>query len=260
MIFCNLSGVLRNCSALPLCLEYSEFSDVANIVICGTNSGSIHAWNADTNEMIATSTKHFSQIAAIKALPETKNFVSAGRDKTMIFWSWNLQPLKVIPTFEELENIQLLSVSLASKICNQVLDESDFYIIGSGEKAQIRVWNSKTMSEILPSDNKKCFSITKKGVLLKDQKVNHLLVCNEDDSLIFFQDDLLSLCSFKGTKNKVTAIPICSNQHEILDMVMIGEKHMVVATMSPVIKIYNLLDNNMLTVAAGGHSDSVLGE
>ena len=43
-------------------------------------------------------------------------------------------------------------------------------------------------------------------------------------------------------------------------MVIIGEKHLVVATMSPVIKIYNLLDNNMLTVAAGGHNDSVLGE
>merc|ERR550519_2963594 len=104
----------------------------------------------------------------------------------MIFWSWNLQPLKSIPTFEEIEIIQLLPLSLASKITNQTLDESDFYIVGSGEKAQIRVWNSKLMTEILPNDGKKCFSLTKKGVLLKEQKVNNLLICNEDDGLIIF--------------------------------------------------------------------------
>ena len=234
-------------------------------MICGTNSGSVHTWNADTNEMIATSAKHFSQVSDVKPLPSTKTFVSAGRDKTMIFWSWNLQPLKVIPTFEEIETIQLLPVSLASKVTNQTLDENDSYIIGSGEKAKIRVWNSKVMSEILPLGEKKDFSITKKGVLLKEQKVSHILVCGadeedkDDESLIIFQDDMLSLCKFKGSKNKVESMPICSNQHEILDMIMIGEKHLVAATMSPVIKIYNLVDNkNMLTLASGGHSDSVL--
>ena len=138
-------------------------------------------------------------------------------------------------------------MSLASKVTNQTLDENDSYIIGSGEKAKIRVWNSKVMSEILPLGEKKDFSITKKGVLLKEQKVSHILVCGadeeedkNDESLIIFQDDMLSLCKFKGSKNKVESMPICSNQHEILDMVMIGEKHLVAATMSPVIKIYNL--------------------
>ena len=94
-----------------------KFQDLANIVICGTNSGSVHTWNADTNEMIATSAKHFSQVSDVKALPSTKTFVSAGRDKTMIFWSWNLQPLKVIPTFEEIETIQLLP-GFKSNMCN----------------------------------------------------------------------------------------------------------------------------------------------
>ena len=140
-------------------------------------------------------------------------------------------------------------MSLASKVTNQTLDENDSYIIGSGEKAKIRVWNSKVMSEILPVGEKKDFSITKKGVLLKEQKVSHLLVCGavedveedkDDESLIIFQDDMLSLCKFKGSKNKVESMPICSNQHEILDMIMIGEKHLVAATTSPVIKIYNL--------------------
>ena len=138
-------------------------------------------------------------------------------------------------------------MSLASKVTNQTLDENDSYIIGSGEKAKIRIWNSKVMSEILPLGEKKDFSITKKGVLLKEQKVSHILVCGadeeedkNDESLIIFQDDMLSLCKFKGSKNKVESMPICSNQHEILDMVMIGEKHLVAATMSPVIKIYNL--------------------
>ena len=139
-------------------------------------------------------------------------------------------------------------MSLASKLTNQTLDENDSYIIGSGEKAKIRVWNSKVMSEILPVGEKKDFSITKKGVLLKEQKVSHLLVCGtdkeednkDDESLIIFQDDMLSLCKFKGSKNKVESMPICSNQHEILDMIMIGEKHLVAATTSPVIKIYNL--------------------
>ena len=100
-------------------------------------------------------------------------------------------------------------------------------------------------------------------LLLKEQKISHLLVCSDDEdseqSLIIFQDDLLSLCKFKGTKNKVELQPICSNQHEILDMVIIGDKHLVVATMSPVVKIYDLSNNNKLTVASGGHDDSVLG-
>ena len=168
--------------------------------------------------------------------------------------------------FEEIESILLLPTSPASKIANQTLDENDFYIVGSGEKGKIRVWNSKKMTEILPVNEKKDFSITKKGVLLKEQKISHLLVCNDDDesnsskqSIIIFQDDLLSICQFKGAKNKVELQPICSNQHEILDMVIIGDKYLVVATMSPVIKIYNLSNNKKLTVASGGHEDSVLG-
>ena len=249
----HCSGVLRNCSALPLCLEYVEFENVAKIAICGTNSGSIHAWNADTNEIIATATKHFSQVADIKALPSSKSFVSAGRDKTLIFWSWNLQPQKVIPVFEELECIKLLSFGLASKITNQELDENDSFIVGSGENAKIRVWNTTKQTEIL---GEKDFSVTSKGVLLKSQKVSQLLVCQE--SLISLQDDLLCHVKFKKKNNKIDKDPICSNQHEALDLILIDGHYLVVATVSSVIKVYDVTNENKLMVAYGGHEDSVL--
>ena len=250
----HCSGVLRNCTALPLCLEYVEFDDVANIAICGTNSGSIHAWNADTNEIIATSTKHFSQVADIKALPSSKSFVSAGRDKTLIFWSWNLQPQKVIPVFEELECIKLLPFGLAAKITNnQELEETDSFIVASGENAKIRVWNTTKQTEIV---GEKEFSISNKGVLLKNQKVSQILV--NPESLVLLQDDLLSHVKFAGKKNKIDKDPICSNQHEALDLILIDGHYLVVATVSPVIKVYDVTNGNKMMVAYGGHEDSVL--
>lgn len=254
----HCSGVLRNCSALPLCLDYAEFTDVAKIVVCGTNSGSIHTWNADTNELIATATKHYSQISALCSLPKSKNFVSAGRDKTLIFWSWNLQPLKVIPVFEELETIDLCSLEFARKLTkNSDLEGQEFALV-SGEKGKLRLWNAgKNMVEILPRDSKD-FEVNTKGVVIPQQKVNQVMVCPDDNGLIICQDDLLSVCNFSQKKNNVEQYTLCSNQHEILDMTMIDGHYLAVASMSNVIKIYNLKEDFKLLLAHDGHTESVL--
>ena len=258
----HCSGVLRNCQALPLCIEYVEFENVGKIVLCGTNSGSIHAWNAETNDLIGTGSKHFSQISAIKALPETRSYVSAGRDKTLVFWSWNLQPLKVIPSFEELESIEILPKSLALKIINKPDYDGENFIIASGDKSNIRIWNSKDMTEILPDNEKKDFSLTSKGVLIKSEKVNQLIVApqteNFEESVVICQDDFFSQCRFSGKKNKIEKTVISSNQHEILEMITMHETFLIVATMSPVLRIYDLKSGNTLKIASGGHSDAVL--
>ena len=243
----HCSGVLRNCSSLPLVLEYE---DLAKIAICGTNSGAIHAWNCDTNELIATGSKHFSQVSALKSLPQSKTFVSAGRDKTLVFWSWNLQPLKVIPVFEELETLEICDFSIAKMVHNDI--EEGEYFLASGEKGKIRCWNGKKMTEILSEKD----SISKKGVLLKDQKVNQVLCCPDKNSVVIFQDDLLSICELKEQKLKNRTL--CANQHEVLDMTIVQERFLVVATMSSIIKVYDLQENNRLFVAFGGHSESVL--
>lgn len=255
--FRHCSGVLRNCSGLPLCLEYAEFPDLANIVVCGTNSGAVHAWNADTNELIATGTKHFSQVSSLKPLPASKSFVSAGRDKTLIFWTWNLQPSKVIPAFEEIETIQLVSNELACKIARQAFEHDDHFILTGGEKGKLRLWNADKKLEVLPLGEKQEFALSSKGVLLRDQKVCELLV-DEQGGVTILQDDLLSHCSFVGKKNKVEQFAICANQHEALELSIVGEKYLVVATMSPVIKVYNLKQDFKLLIGSGGHTDSVL--
>ena len=254
--FRHNSGVLRGCTTLPLCLEYAEFENVGGIAICGTVSGSIHAWNADTNELIASSAKHFTQVSAIKALPKERCFVSAGRDKTLIFWSWNLQPTKVIPVFEEFESIQLVPDNLVERLLRQQLEST--VILACGEKGKIRFWDCGKMGEILPSSvegNKKDFAITSKGVLLKDQKIIDVLPGSED--LVVLQDDLFNICSFQGKKNKIETTCTSSNQHESLDMIIVKDQYLVVANMSPVIKVYDIKTNELF-IGSGGHTDSVL--
>ena len=243
--FRHNSGVLRGCSTLPLCLEYAEFENVGNIAICGTLSGTVYAWNSDTNELISQSSKHFTQVSAIKAISSTKSFVSVGRDKTMIFWSWNLQPLKIIPVFEEIETIQILPESLAEKIFCKKFEFTTF--VTAGEKGKLRFWDTQQMSEILNKDGvQKDFSM---DVPLPNQMINDVLVGSED--FVILQDDLFNFCHF-SEKNQMETDCISANQHETLDMIIVGEKYLVLATMSPVIKVYDVKSNKLM-IATGGH-------
>ena len=255
--FRHNSGVLRGCSTLPLCLEYAEFGEnIGNIVICGTLSGTVYAWNSDTNELISQSSKHFTQVSAIKAISSSKSFVSVGRDKTMIFWSWNLQPVKIVPVFEEIETIQILPKTLAEKIfCKKNFDEFTTTFLTAGEKGKLRFWNSQQMSEILHNNkdggtDQKDFLIEDNVVPLPNQIINDVLVGSED--LVILQDDLFNFCHFTENKNKLETDCISANQHETLDMIIVGEEYLVLATMSTVIKVYNLKLNKLM-IATGGH-------
>ena len=274
------SGVLRQCSALPVCLEYEEFSDSEKYAFCGTNSGSVHLWNADTNQVVATGTKHFSPVSAIKAVPTIKSIVSSGRDKTLIFWSLSLEPTKVIPVFEEIETMSFVTASLTSRLSGKDCQgQSEGFLLTAGEKGRLRLWDLKKQSELLPTNEKKDFAITTKGVIMPDTKVSDVFVQEEDSTLVVVQDDLLSLCTITGKKNKIERRILCTNQYEALEMIILDERFLVVATTSSVIKVdktfeaitlkftivmfflfqlYDLLNDNKLMVASGGHEDSVL--
>ena len=146
--------------------------------------------------------------------------------------------------FEEIETIQILPNNLAEKILKREEDIDSTIFLTGGEKGKLRLWDSKKMSEILPNNDKKNFSITTKGVLLKDKIINEVLIGSDD--IIILQDDLFNYCSFSGKKNKLETTCICANQHEALDMIIVEEKYLVVATMSPVIKVYDVKSNKLI--------------
>jgi hypothetical protein len=158
----------------------------------------------------------------------------------MIFWSWNLQPTKVIPVFEEIETIQMLPWTIASKLANNNLgldDEKSEYFVTGGEKGRIRLWNCDKMVEILPQNEQKDFPVTSKGVILKGEKISDVFASPLDDSITIVQDDIFVHCQFSGKKNKVEKFVVCANQYEALDMAIVGDRHLVVATMSSVLKV-----------------------
>ena len=87
-------------------------------------------------------------------------------------------------------------------------------------------------------------------VPLPNQMINDILVGSED--FVILQDDLFNFCHFTENKNKMETDCISANQHETLDMIIVGEKYLVLATMSPVIKVYDLKLNKLM-IATGGH-------
>lgn len=260
----HCTGILRNCSALPLCLEYGEYAAAAAAaaedddkkklyVLCGTVAGTLHLWNEQENALVATETRHNSQVSCVHMSSSTGRIVSCGRDKTLIFWDFRLNVLKIVPVFEEIETLVHIGHELVSKGFGHP-NSGGHFLTSAGEKGQLRLWDVDKMVEILPPPthkNKKEWEINAKAVVVPNSKINHVFL--SETFLAIVQDDLISQCTFDSGNASI----LCSNQHETLDMCVVADVWLVIATMSPIIKVYNA-ETGRLIVAQGGHTSSVL--
>ncbi|CAK7220659.1 U3 small nucleolar RNA-associated protein 13 [Sporothrix curviconia] len=106
----------------------------------GSQDGKVRVWDLHRRAVVANLDAHVSDVQAIDYSPTQHVFVTAGRDKTIIWWdaqTWTQR--RVVPTFELIE--------AAGFVADETAD-SGAVTYSAGENGCVRLWETRTGREI----------------------------------------------------------------------------------------------------------------
>ncbi|CAK7235359.1 U3 small nucleolar RNA-associated protein 13 [Sporothrix bragantina] len=106
----------------------------------GSQDGKVRVWDLHKRAVVANLDAHVSDVQAIDYSPAQNVFVTAGRDKTIIWWdaqTWTQR--RVVPTFELIE--------AAGFVADETAD-SGIVTYSAGENGVVRLWETRTGREI----------------------------------------------------------------------------------------------------------------
>ncbi|KAL1894766.1 U3 small nucleolar RNA-associated protein 13 [Sporothrix stenoceras] len=114
----------------------------------GSQDGKVRVWDLHKRAVVANLDAHVSDVQAIDYSPAQNVFVTAARDKTMIWWdakTWTQR--RVVPTFELIEAAGFISSDSVDKNTDDD-QESGAVTYSAGANGCIRLWETRTGREI----------------------------------------------------------------------------------------------------------------
>ncbi|CAK7274060.1 U3 small nucleolar RNA-associated protein 13 [Sporothrix epigloea] len=106
----------------------------------GSQDGKVRVWDLHKRAVVANLDAHVSDVQAIDYSPEQNVFVTAGRDKTIVWWdaqTWAQR--RVVPTFELIE---------AAGFISDETTDSGAVTYSAGENGCVRLWETRTGREL----------------------------------------------------------------------------------------------------------------
>lgn len=230
-----------------------DAKNVASIALAtASEDGNIKVWNLSTSKSVVSLDAHASVVRALASSEKESLFLSASRDKTIIFWdttTWTER--KVIPALETLEVAGLFS--------------NDEYCYGAGENGQLRVWKTSNGSELTERQE---------AGLETDAIVGAVPIITESQIMTVHLDQTLKFLSYAGLKEskRQSTLPIVrrktANLDEVIDMACIGPDRslMALAINTESVKIVSIkgqandstMDFGSDISALDGHKDIII--
>ncbi|KAG8222504.1 hypothetical protein J437_LFUL009607 [Ladona fulva] len=247
----NLKGLTGVVSVLKFHPSHKE-----KIVFAAADNTVIIGWSLNSGQPVLSLKGHFSTVTSLVFVADGDYLISSGRDKVLIFWDLKNEGsiVRTIPTFESIEAMVMLP--FGSKLpgieIEKFAEPSNIHVATAGENGIIRIWQVAKGREVYSQDN----SVVNKAAEEGGLAITHLLFNSVGSSLAVVSADhniiIHELHSFKCVKQFV------GFTDEVLDVVFMGklESHIVVATNSCDIKVYNASNFNCQLVK--GHTDIVL--
>ncbi|XP_029433433.1 transducin beta-like protein 3 isoform X2 [Rhinatrema bivittatum] len=214
----------------------------------------IRIWDLKSSRCLVALESHYSAVTSLSFTADGATLLSSGRDKVCTVWDLKTQkPKRTIPVYESVEAAVVLPESGESQppgVQNQGL-----HFITAGSKGILRIWEAGTSvcvyAQTLPSPSAKTteedtseHSLT--HCLLVPTRHELAAVTVEHNVLLYDLQTLQLRKQFAGYSE------------EVLDVKFLGtaDSHIVVATNSPQLKVFELATSNCQILH--GHTETVL--
>ncbi|KAM9780107.1 transducin beta-like protein 3 [Neosynchiropus ocellatus] len=217
----------------------------------------IQVWDLRSSQCVCVLESHYSAVTALTFSPDGGTMISSGRDKICTVWDLKEKKARrTVPIYETVEGVVMLP---AKKNLSQIgVKSENLHFITAGSKGVLRVWNAnsgrcvytQTLSTLVPSpEEEEETTDNPRGItyLFHLPSSSRLATVTAEHNILFYQlSDLSTLQQFVGYSDAVLDVKFLGK----------GDSHIVVATNSCQIKVFELLTNSCQILY--GHTDTVL--
>ncbi|KAL0993109.1 hypothetical protein UPYG_G00103330 [Umbra pygmaea] len=220
---------------------------------------SIRVWDLKSSRCVCVLKSHYSLVTSLAFSPDGATMVSSGRDQICTVWDLkSREAKKTVPVYEAVESVVLLPEGCDYSEIGVKTNELHF--ITAGSKGVLRVWESSTsrcvFAQALPSASPVGCS---QGGVLEDGDPRSLTYClpmptsfrlatvTAEHNILLYQLPGLTIQQ-----------QLVGYNDDVLDVKFLGQgdSHIVVATNSSQIKVFDLATNSCQILY--GHTDTVL--
>uniref|UniRef100_A0A665WD90 U3 small nucleolar RNA-associated protein 13 C-terminal domain-containing protein n=1 Tax=Echeneis naucrates TaxID=173247 RepID=A0A665WD90_ECHNA len=213
----------------------------------------IRLWDLRSSQCVCVLQSHYSTVTSLCFSPDGGTMVSSGRDKICTVWDLETKKVKrTVPVYEAVEGVVLLP---ENEDFSQIgVKSRDLHFITAGSKGVLRVWEASTArcvyTQTLPSTpvsgeekDDDSLSLT---CLLHLPSSSRLATVTAEHNILLYQLPALS-----------TQQQFVGYSDEVLDVKFLGkgDSHIVVATNSCQLKVFELLTNSCQILY--GHTDTI---
>uniref|UniRef100_A0A667YKE4 Transducin beta like 3 n=1 Tax=Myripristis murdjan TaxID=586833 RepID=A0A667YKE4_9TELE len=218
----------------------------------------IRLWDLRSSQCVCVLQSHYSAVTSLAFSPDGGTMLSSGRDKICTVWNLKTRTVKrTVPVYEAVEGVVLLP---AKGDFSQIgVKTKDLHFITAGSKGVLRVWEASTArcvyTQTLPSapvaasedgkeEDDNPSSLT---YLLPLPASSRLAAVTAEHNILLYQlPGLTTQQQFVGYSDEVLDVKFLGK----------GDSHIVVATNSCQLKVFELLTNSCQILY--GHTDTVL--
>ncbi|XP_078126218.1 transducin beta-like protein 3 [Sander vitreus] len=218
----------------------------------------IRLWDLRSSRCVCVLQSHYSAVTSLSFSPDGGTMVSSGRDKICTVWDLETRKAKrTVPVYEAVEGVVLLP---EDKDLSEIgVKSKDLHFITAGSKGVLRVWEASTArcvyTQTLPSPLTAVSEVEEERdddprsltFLLHLPASSRLATVTAEHNIVLYQlPGLTTQQQFVGYNDEVLDVKFLGK----------GDSHIVVATNSCQLKVFELLTNSCQILY--GHTDTVL--
>lgn len=246
---------LKGSSGVVHLVQFHPNTDLLQLFSSSLDCG-IRIWDLRSSQCVCVLQSHYSAVTSLSFSPDGNAMVSSGRDKICTVWDLKTRKAKrTVPVYEAVEGVVILPGS--TDLAEIGVKSKDLHFITAGSKGVLRVWEAstarcvytQTLPSTLPSaseedENKNPRSLTYLFHLPASARL--ATVTAEHNILLYQLPALTTQQQFVGYSDEVLDVKFLGK----------GDSHIVVATNSCQLKVFELLTNSCQILY--GHTDTVL--
>uniref|UniRef100_A0A8D3CRK1 Transducin beta like 3 n=1 Tax=Scophthalmus maximus TaxID=52904 RepID=A0A8D3CRK1_SCOMX len=211
----------------------------------------IRLWDLRSSQCVCVLQSHYSAVTSLCFSTDGHTMVSSGRDKICTVWDLKTKKAKrTVPVYEAVEGVVLLP---ENEDFSQIgVKSKDLHFITAGSKGVLRVWESSTARCVHTQTLSSTFNPVS-GEEEEEEGPRHHLVPVSLSLMQNYETNSFICCNLCLPSSQFVGY-----NDEVLDVKFLGkgDSHIVVATNSCQLKVFELLTNSCQILY--GHTDTVL--
>uniref|UniRef100_A0A672FHV4 U3 small nucleolar RNA-associated protein 13 C-terminal domain-containing protein n=1 Tax=Salarias fasciatus TaxID=181472 RepID=A0A672FHV4_SALFA len=184
----------------------------------------IRMWDLRSSQCVCVLQSHYSAVTSLSFSHDGDTMVSSGRDKICTVWNLNSRKaIKTVPVFEAVEGVVILP---QNEDLSQIgVKSKELHFVTAGSKGVLRVWEASTA---------RCVYTQTLPTTFSSSPAEGDEVTAEHNILLYQLPALSTQHQFVGYSDEVLDVKFLGK----------GDSHIVVATNSCQLKVFELLTNN----------------